>query len=159
MLPVLLIGAALGAASAAFIAWSVSIPVDSFDFLGAAPHPTHRMKAAAYSKHQTALEVSLDYPVPTIKSNQILVQVHFASFNPVDYKLRRNSHLIPSIIVPNAKVPGCDLAGQVGEYYACVLSSSVMMMEASILTTRTTCFQSRSVRPCVPLRWATAWWP
>ncbi|KAK4411311.1 2-methylene-furan-3-one reductase [Sesamum angolense] len=48
-------------------------------------------------------------PIPYPRADQLLVQVHAAALNPIDFKLRRN----PLGPVDLPVVPGCDMAGVV----------------------------------------------
>ncbi|KAL0379631.1 UNVERIFIED_CONTAM: 2-methylene-furan-3-one reductase [Sesamum angustifolium] len=48
-------------------------------------------------------------PIPYPRADQLLVQVHAATLNPIDFKLRRN----PLDPVDLPVVPGCDMAGVV----------------------------------------------
>ncbi|KZV41609.1 hypothetical protein F511_15378 [Dorcoceras hygrometricum] len=52
-----------------------------------------------------------DFPIPTPTKNQLLVQVHAAALNPIDFKLR-NMPLAP---LDFPVVPGCDMSGIVVE--------------------------------------------
>ncbi|MGZ4870661.1 MAG: NADP-dependent oxidoreductase [Candidatus Angelobacter sp.] len=60
------------------------------------------------------LEISEDLPVPRVGPNGVLVQVHAASVNPVDWKLRQGLlHAVMPVVFP--VIWGCDLAGVVTE--------------------------------------------
>ncbi|MGZ4888442.1 MAG: NADP-dependent oxidoreductase [Candidatus Angelobacter sp.] len=60
------------------------------------------------------LEISEDLPVPRVGPNGVLVQVHAASVNPVDWKLRQGLlHAVMPVVFP--VIWGCDLAGLVTE--------------------------------------------
>ncbi|KAL0464680.1 UNVERIFIED_CONTAM: 2-methylene-furan-3-one reductase [Sesamum latifolium] len=50
-----------------------------------------------------------DVPIPYPQADELLVQVHAAALNPIDFKLRRN----PLGPVDLPVVPGCDMAGVV----------------------------------------------
>lgn len=52
-----------------------------------------------------------DFPLPTPQNDQLLVQVHAAALNPIDFKRRRRP-IFPSDF---PVVPGCDMAGVVVE--------------------------------------------
>lgn len=74
-----------------------------------------RMKAIIAEQYGGAevLEVG-DVPVPRVGPNGVLVQVHAASVNPVDWKLRQGRlHAVMPVVFP--VIWGCDLAGVVTE--------------------------------------------
>jgi len=52
-----------------------------------------------------------DLPEPQIREDQILVEIHAASVNPVDWKFRNGKPRIPFLKFP--RVPGSDIAGEV----------------------------------------------
>jgi NADPH:quinone reductase-like Zn-dependent oxidoreductase len=85
------------------------------DFHPAKSSKTETMKAAVYRSHgdSSVIELSLDYPRPILSSRQVLIQIHAAALNPVDYKMRRNQ--VPEIVLPLPKIPGADVAGVVIE--------------------------------------------
>src|SRR5438270_5065518 len=60
------------------------------------------------------LELSHDLPVPRVGPNGVLVEVHAASVNPVDWKLRKGL-LDPVMPVMFPVIWGCDLSGVVKE--------------------------------------------
>jgi NADPH:quinone reductase-like Zn-dependent oxidoreductase len=60
------------------------------------------------------LEISDDLPVPRVGPNGVLVEVHAASVNPVDWKLRQGLlHAVMPVVFP--VIWGCDLSGVVKE--------------------------------------------
>ncbi|ERN19463.1 2-methylene-furan-3-one reductase isoform X1 [Amborella trichopoda] len=50
-----------------------------------------------------------DFPMPSPKSDQVLVQVKASALNPIDFKMRQR----PIVPTPLPVVPGCDMAGVV----------------------------------------------
>lgn len=73
------------------------------------------MKAVYYEKYG-AVDV-LQYgeqPKPTVKDDEILVRVHAASVNPVDWKIR-DGMMLPITGLNFPKIPGLDIAGVVAE--------------------------------------------
>jgi NADPH:quinone reductase-like Zn-dependent oxidoreductase len=54
-----------------------------------------------------------EVPIPEIKDNQILVRVHAAAVNPVDWKLRSGRYRFPWQRLP--RIPGSDIAGEIVE--------------------------------------------
>ncbi|TXK23594.1 NAD(P)-dependent alcohol dehydrogenase [Pontibacter qinzhouensis] len=74
------------------------------------------MKAIFYEKNGGAEVLQYgDRPQPEVKKGQLLVRVHAASVNPVDWKLRENKLLSPVTALSGGVVPGRDLAGDVVE--------------------------------------------
>jgi NADPH:quinone reductase-like Zn-dependent oxidoreductase len=60
------------------------------------------------------LEISDEVPVPRVGPNGVLVQVHAASVNPLDWKLRQGLlHGVMPVVFP--VIWGCDLSGVVTE--------------------------------------------
>jgi NADPH:quinone reductase-like Zn-dependent oxidoreductase len=60
------------------------------------------------------LEINDDLPVPRVGPNGVLVKVHAASVNPVDWKLREGLlHAVMPVVFP--VIWGCDLSGMVTE--------------------------------------------
>lgn len=70
------------------------------------------MKAILYRRYGSpeVLEYT-DVPEPRIHDNQILVKIHAASVNPVDWKFRSGKPRIPFLKLP--RIPGMDIAGEV----------------------------------------------
>ncbi|KAF9919464.1 hypothetical protein FBU30_010985 [Linnemannia zychae] len=60
---------------------------------------------------QEALSFNESAPIPTATGANILVKVHAAALNPVDWKLMRGG--IPRLLMPKVKVPGLDISGTV----------------------------------------------
>lgn len=50
-------------------------------------------------------------PLPTVTGSNVLVKVHAAAVNPVDWKLMKGG--VPRFLMPSVKVPGVDIAGTV----------------------------------------------
>ena len=74
------------------------------------------MKAVIAEQYGDAeiLEISNDLPVPRVGPNGVLVQVHAASVNPVDWKLRQGLlHAVMPVVFP--VIWGRDLSGLVTE--------------------------------------------
>ena len=69
------------------------------------------MKAVIYRRYGSpeVLEYT-DVPEPQIKEDQILVKVHAAGVNPVDWKFRAGHPKIPGF---KSRIPGSDLSGEV----------------------------------------------
>ncbi|RZL30305.1 MAG: NAD(P)-dependent alcohol dehydrogenase, partial [Pedobacter sp.] len=73
------------------------------------------MKAAAINRYGSADVIEFaEVPKPTIKPNQLLLKVHYASINPVDWKMRNGRF---KLILGNKfpKVLGLECAGEVVE--------------------------------------------
>jgi NADPH:quinone reductase-like Zn-dependent oxidoreductase len=70
------------------------------------------MKAVLYRLYggPDVLEYT-DAPEPAIGDRQLLVKVHAAGVNPVDWKFRRGTPRIPFLRMP--RIPGSDLAGEI----------------------------------------------
>jgi NADPH:quinone reductase-like Zn-dependent oxidoreductase len=65
------------------------------------------------------LEISDDLPVPRVGPNGVLIKVHAASVNPVDWKLRRGLlNAVMPVVFP--VIWGCDFSGVVTEVGASV---------------------------------------
>jgi NADPH:quinone reductase-like Zn-dependent oxidoreductase len=60
-------------------------------------------------------------PIPTLKANEVLVEVHYAGVNPIDWKIR-SGYLKEFMPVPLPFVPGIDFSGVVAEIGAGVKS-------------------------------------
>ncbi|KAF9095433.1 hypothetical protein BGX23_000486 [Mortierella sp. AD031] len=58
-----------------------------------------------------ALSFNESAPLPTVTGSNILVKVHAAALNPVDWKLMKGG--IPRLLMPKIKVPGLDIAGTI----------------------------------------------
>ncbi|KAF9573109.1 hypothetical protein EC968_008958 [Mortierella alpina] len=63
-------------------------------------------------KPSEALTLNTSAPVPTVSGSDVLVKVHAAALNPVDWKLMRGG-IVPRLLMPKIKVPGMDVAGTV----------------------------------------------
>ncbi|KAF9951852.1 NADPh quinone reductase [Mortierella alpina] len=63
-------------------------------------------------KPAEVLSLNDSAPVPTVSGSDILVKVHAAALNPVDWKLMRGG-IVPRLLMPKIKVPGMDVAGTV----------------------------------------------
>ncbi|KAF8976914.1 hypothetical protein BGZ46_007839 [Entomortierella lignicola] len=50
-------------------------------------------------------------PLPTVTGSNVLVKVHAAALNPVDWKLMKGG--FPHLVMPKIKVPSLDIAGTV----------------------------------------------
>jgi NADPH:quinone reductase-like Zn-dependent oxidoreductase len=70
------------------------------------------MKAVLYRRYG-GLEVLeyTDVREPSIRDHQLLVKVHAAGVNPVDWKLRKGNYPFP--FLPWPRIPGSDIAGEV----------------------------------------------
>ncbi len=74
------------------------------------------MKAVIAEQYGGAevLKIADDLPVPRVGPNGVLVEVHAASVNPVDWKLREGLlHAVMPVVFP--VIWGCDLCGVVRE--------------------------------------------
>ncbi|KAF9120788.1 NADPh quinone reductase [Mortierella sp. 14UC] len=57
------------------------------------------------------LSLNTSTPLPNVTGSNILVKVHAAALNPVDWKLMRGG--VPRLLMPKIKVPGLDISGTV----------------------------------------------
>jgi NADPH:quinone reductase-like Zn-dependent oxidoreductase len=74
------------------------------------------MKAIFYKNNGGADVLQYgEQPKPTLKKGHLLVRVHAASVNPVDWKLRENKLLSPVTALSGGIIPGRDIAGEVVE--------------------------------------------
>ncbi|KAF9427213.1 NADPh quinone reductase [Podila epigama] len=79
-----------------------------------APNLPETMKAIQWSnigKPADILSFNHNLPLPTVTGTQILIQVHAAALNPVDWKLMKGG--IPRLLMPSIKTPGLDVSGVV----------------------------------------------
>jgi len=71
------------------------------------------MHAWQYNSTSPTLEANLHLntsaPKPSISDNQVLVQVHFAALNPVDYKVTEGP--LPLRLIGSNLIPGADFSG------------------------------------------------
>lgn len=51
-------------------------------------------------------------PLPKVTGSNVLIKVHAAALNPVDWKLMKGG-VAPRLLMPSTKVPGLDVAGTV----------------------------------------------
>ncbi|MFD2514314.1 NAD(P)-dependent alcohol dehydrogenase [Pontibacter locisalis] len=73
------------------------------------------MKAVYFDKYGPVDVLQYgEQPKPTIKDDEILVRVHAASVNPVDWKIR-GGMMLPVTGLDFPKIPGLDIAGVVAE--------------------------------------------
>jgi NADPH:quinone reductase-like Zn-dependent oxidoreductase len=78
-------------------------------------HSTDRMQAVYYAESGPADALTTgSYVRPHPGPGQVLVKVHAAAMNPVDFKLR--NHWLPNFLLPRPKVPGADIAGEVLDF-------------------------------------------
>lgn len=91
--------------------WGVNEYLTLLELRSASPSPTETMTAICYEKHgdSSVLQMKADYPRPEPLPDQVLVKVHFAALNPVDYKMRRNAEF--GMMIPKPKIPSEDMAG------------------------------------------------
>lgn len=70
------------------------------------------MKAVQISQYggPEVIQISREAPMPTIKDNQVLVEVHAASLNPVDWKFR-NGNMKKAVKIPFPLTLGGDFSG------------------------------------------------
>jgi len=83
------------------------------------------MKAVVYSKFgapKEILETRADVPVPIVKRNQVLIRVHAAAINPVDWKMAEGYFAMINSRFPF--IPGFDVSGVVIEAGKDYLTSS-----------------------------------
>ncbi|KAG0369330.1 NADPh quinone reductase [Mortierella sp. AD032] len=60
---------------------------------------------------QEILSLNTSTSLPTLTGSNILVKVHAAALNPVDWKLMRGG--VPRLLMPKIKVPGLDISGTI----------------------------------------------
>jgi 2-desacetyl-2-hydroxyethyl bacteriochlorophyllide A dehydrogenase len=73
------------------------------------------MKAVYYEKYGSVDVLQYgEQPKPEIRDNEILVRVHAASINPIDWKIR-GGMMLPITGLNFPKIPGLDIAGIVAE--------------------------------------------
>lgn len=92
------------------------IPVllpSSFEVQSAEGSSNETMNAVCYESagESSVMQFRKDFPRPVPLPHQLLIEVHFASLNPCDYKWRRNQ--VPTFVLPKPKIPGADIAGVV----------------------------------------------
>src|ERR1035438_6141524 len=71
------------------------------------------MKAIRFAQHGApdVLQYT-DAPIPTIRSNEVLVRVKACSLNHLDLWVRRG---LPGVPIPLPHIPGSDIAGEIVE--------------------------------------------
>src|SRR3990172_1798585 len=70
------------------------------------------MKAVLYRRYGPPEVMKyIEAPEPIITDHQVLVKVHAAAVNPVDWKFRSGKPRIPFLRLP--RIPGLDIAGDV----------------------------------------------
>ncbi|KAG0290678.1 NADPh quinone reductase [Dissophora globulifera] len=80
-----------------------------------APALPTTIKSVQYTAAGTPAEIlSINEaaPLPTVTGSNILVKVHAAALNPVDWKLMKGG-FVPRFLMPSVKVPALDVAGTV----------------------------------------------
>ena len=69
------------------------------------------MKAAVLDAYETPLRVDSEFPKPNLDSDyHLLIRVHAAGVNPVDYKLAKGD-LSTFVKLPFPFIPGFDFSG------------------------------------------------
>jgi NADPH:quinone reductase-like Zn-dependent oxidoreductase len=75
------------------------------------------MKAAIYRKYGPPEVLTIeDIEKPTPKDDEVLVKVHSAAVNPLDYKMRKSLlpiRIVAGLLKPKAKRVGVDFAGEI----------------------------------------------
>jgi NADPH:quinone reductase-like Zn-dependent oxidoreductase len=71
------------------------------------------MRALTYTSFggPEALNLELKFPVPTLLEDALLIRVHAASINPIDWKLLKG--MFPSWLPPFPVISGLDVSGEV----------------------------------------------
>ncbi|KAF9161553.1 hypothetical protein DFQ27_008313 [Actinomortierella ambigua] len=71
-------------------------------------------KAIQYTKFgnpSDVLELNSSAPVPTPGPNEVIIKVHAAALNPVDWKLMKGG--VTNFLLPSVMTPGLDVAGTI----------------------------------------------